>query len=108
MKDGTSLVLKEKLDNGDFVIVSSETKNKKSQIDASEFKEKYSGYLILAKELNSAEKQERGGIGSSAHLEKVSGSTFKLWQQQWYQTFCRYYLIVYHDSIRSYYSKWGF
>ena len=61
LNDGTSVLIKEKLANGDFVIKSAETKNKKSQSDISKFRERYSGYLILAKELNSAEKEERGG-----------------------------------------------
>ena len=61
LKDGTSVVVKEIDDNRAFVIVSSDTIIKNSQIGATKFKEKYSGYLILAKELNSTEKQERGG-----------------------------------------------
>ncbi len=60
LKDGSAVVLKEKLDDA-FIIVSPDAKNKNTNLDFDTFKKEYSGYLILAKELNSAEKEERGG-----------------------------------------------
>jgi len=61
LKDGSAVVLKEKLDNGDYLVVSPDKKNKDANIGADTFKKDYSGYLILAKELNSSEKEERSG-----------------------------------------------
>ena len=49
------------MNNDEFLVVASDTISKNAKIDPELFRQEYSGYLILAKELNSAEKQERGG-----------------------------------------------
>lgn len=61
LKDGSAVLVKEKSDSDDILVVSPDQKNKTTIIDTATFKKDYSGYLILAKELNSTEKEERGG-----------------------------------------------
>ena len=61
LKDGSAVVLKQEKDSNEFIVVLPDKKDKTIKIDASTLPEHYSGYLILAKELNTAEKEERGG-----------------------------------------------
>ena len=71
LKDGSAVIIKEKLDSDQFLLVSPAERAKNKTVDASTFKKEYSGYLILAKELNSRQKKKRGvGIGFFSSFRK--------------------------------------
>ena len=61
MKDGTARVLKETSDNKKLVVINFEKRGSPDEIEFTEFNKDFSGYVILAKELNQREKEERSG-----------------------------------------------
>ena len=61
MKDGTARVLKEIADNKKLVVVNFEKRGSPDEVELTEFNKDFSGYVILAKELNEREKEERSG-----------------------------------------------
>ena len=77
LKDGSAVVIKEKLDNDEFLVVASDTRSKNAKIEPELFRQEYSGYLILAKELILQKNKSEVVIGFSAHLKKVNGFTSK-------------------------------
>ena len=58
-------------------IIHSEPRSKPVTMKISEFKENFSGYVILPKNSMKGKKRNEVGIGFSAHFEKVSGSIYK-------------------------------
>ncbi len=61
LKDGSAVVVKEMPTEEEVMIVHSEPRSKPVTMKISEFKINFSGYVILAKELNEREKEERSG-----------------------------------------------
>jgi len=61
MRDGTARVLKEIADNKKLVVVNFEKRGSPDEVELTEFNKDFSGYVILAKELNEREKEERSG-----------------------------------------------
>lgn len=60
-KNGDAIVVHGAIDEGQVPVSSDETKGKIKQLDATVFSKEFSGYVILAKELNNREKEERSG-----------------------------------------------
>ena len=60
MKDGSAKVLKE-ISDKKLLIVNFEKRGLVEEVEFSEFSKDFSGYVILAKELNEREKEERSG-----------------------------------------------
>lgn len=61
LKDGEAVVLKSQSDDGKLQFSETSGKGKVSFLSTEEFLKKFSGYVILAKELNAREKQDRNG-----------------------------------------------
>ena len=60
-KNGDAIVVHGAIDEGQVPVSSDETKGKIKQLDATVFSKEFSGYVILAKELNNREKEELSG-----------------------------------------------
>ncbi len=61
MKDGSARVLKGISDSKKLVVVNFENRGSPDEVELVEFNKDFSGYVILAKELNEREKEERSG-----------------------------------------------
>ena len=61
MKNGEAVVLKEAAEDDAIVVVYPQERNRTASMGLADFKAEYSGYMILAKELNRREKEERSG-----------------------------------------------
>ena len=61
MKDGSARVLKGISDSKKLVVVNFENRGSPEEVELVEFNKDFSGYVILAKELNEREKEERSG-----------------------------------------------
>lgn len=61
LKGGEAVVLKEAADEDEILVVYPQDRNRTAVMSLAEFKADYSGYMILAKELNRREKEERSG-----------------------------------------------
>jgi ATP-binding cassette subfamily C protein LapB len=61
LKSGEAVVLKEAADEDTVLVVYPQNRNSSAEMSLAEFKADYSGYMILAKELNRREKEERSG-----------------------------------------------
>ena len=61
LKNGNALVLQTPMEDGKLKAVESLGKGKAVTLNADEFRKDFSGYVILAKELNKREKAERSG-----------------------------------------------
>ena len=60
-KDGSSLLVYGPAEDGIISVSESEGKGKPTPMEAADFEKEFSGYVILAKELNRREKEERSG-----------------------------------------------
>lgn len=60
-RDGDAVVIHSPIREGRLSIATHESKGKVEEIEASSFTNSFSGYVILAKELNAREKDERSG-----------------------------------------------
>jgi ATP-binding cassette subfamily C protein LapB len=61
LKSGEAVVLKEATDEDEILVVYPQDRNRSAVMSLAEFKADFSGYVILAKELNQREKEERSG-----------------------------------------------
>ncbi len=61
LNDGSAVILKKSNEPENILVVNVDGKPKPTQTKLKEFEEIYSGYVILAKELNEREKEERSG-----------------------------------------------
>ena len=61
LKNGEALLLKQPAENGKIQSIDTSGKDKEIYVDSDDFIEKFSGFVILAKELNRRERTERGG-----------------------------------------------
>ena len=61
LKSGEAVVLKEAADEDEILVVYPQDRNRTAVMSLAEFKADFSGYMILAKELNRREKEERSG-----------------------------------------------
>ena len=61
LKDGNSVIIKEAEDEEEIVVIYPQDRNRKEVISKDEFGSQFSGYVIIAKELNKREKEERSG-----------------------------------------------
>jgi len=61
LKDGNSVIIKEAEDEEEIVVIHPHDRNRKEVISKDKFGSQFSGYLIIAKELNRREKEERSG-----------------------------------------------
>ena len=61
LKNGEAIALKEKAEGGKFQIIESLGKGEAVYLEPDEFSQQFSGYVILAKELNARENAERSG-----------------------------------------------
>ena len=60
-KDGAAVVVHSPVEDGYISVADVEGKGKAATVEADEFLSSFSGYVILAKELNNREKEERSG-----------------------------------------------
>ena len=60
-RDGDAVVIHSPIHDGRLSVAGHEGKGKIHEVDAGEFSKTFSGYVILAKELNAREKDERSG-----------------------------------------------
>ena len=60
-KNGLAILLETPIEDGKLKVTDPSTKGKANYLDSSEFRKEFSGYVILAKELNTREKAERSG-----------------------------------------------
>ena len=61
LKDGNSVIIKEADEEEEIVVIYPHERNRKEVISKDEFGSQFSGYVIIAKELNRREKEERSG-----------------------------------------------
>ena len=61
LKDGNSVIIKEADEEDEIVIIYPHERNRKEVISKDDFGSQFSGYVIIAKELNRREKEERSG-----------------------------------------------
>ena len=61
LKDGNSVIIKEADEEEEIVVIYPHERNRKEVISKDEFGPQFSGYVIIAKELNRREKEERSG-----------------------------------------------
>ena len=60
-KDGSGIIVHSPIEDGIISVSEPESNGKPTPIEADEFAKEFSGYVILAKELNRREKEERSG-----------------------------------------------
>ena len=61
LKNGEAITIKALDEDGKLQAIETSGKGTNIDLDVNKFREEYSGYIILAKELNTREKEERGG-----------------------------------------------
>jgi len=61
LKDGNSVIIKEAEDEEEIIVIYPQDRKRKEVISKDEFGSQFSGYVIIAKELNKREKEERSG-----------------------------------------------
>jgi len=61
LKDGNSVIIKEADEEEEIIVIYPHDRNRKELISKDKFGSQFSGYVIIAKELNRREKEERSG-----------------------------------------------
>ena len=61
LKDGNSVIVKEADEEEEIIVIYPHDRNRKELISKDKFGSQFSGYVIIAKELNRREKEERSG-----------------------------------------------
>ena len=61
LKDGNSVIIKEADEQEEIIVIYPHDRNRKELISKDKFGSQFSGYVIIAKELNRREKEERSG-----------------------------------------------
>jgi ATP-binding cassette subfamily C protein LapB len=61
LKDGNSVIIKEAEEEEEIIVIYPHDRNRKEVISKDKFGSQFSGYVIIAKELNRREKEERSG-----------------------------------------------
>jgi len=61
LKDGNSVIIKEADEEEEIIVIYPNDRNRKELISKDKFGSQFSGYVIIAKELNRREKEERSG-----------------------------------------------